>query len=285
MLVLKPNLKNLPAAGSHQRLNPSTLYHLVDLSPWPLFSSFSLFTMAIGAAMCFNNFAGGHYLLIAGFTFLVASAICWWRDVIREGFQGHHTNPVIRGLKLGFALFVVSEIFLFIAFFWAMLHSSLSPNVELGCTWPPAGIDPIDPWVVPLLNALVLLSSGVSVTWAHHAVIKGSYRESLKALIITIALAVIFCGLMVMEYYTAGFTIADSVYGSSFYMLTGLHGLHMIVGIIFLSIGLYRLASYHFSSFSCLGLELAILYYHFVDLVFLFVFTICYWWSSGANFS
>ncbi|RYE14822.1 MAG: cytochrome c oxidase subunit 3 [Rickettsiales bacterium] len=277
--------KNNKILSHSECVNPSTLYHLVDLSPWPLTSSFSLFTMAIGAAMTFNNFYGGGYLILTGFSFLVLSAICWWRDAIREGFQGHHTKVVIKGLKLGFALFVISEIFLFIAFFWAMLHSSLSPNVELGCTWPPAGIEPIDPWVVPLLNALVLLSSGVSVTWAHHSVIKGSYKEAIKALILTILLAVIFCFLMVAEYYTAGFTIADSVYGSSFYMLTGLHGLHMIVGIIFLSVGLYRLASYHFSSFSCLGLELAIIYYHFVDLVFLFVFTICYWWSSGASFS
>lgn len=270
--------------GFHSH-NPTTLYHLVDLSPWPLTSSTSLFIGAIGAAMTFNNFVGGVYLIILGFSLLLLSAFCWWRDVVREGFIGHHTVPVIRGLKLGFALFVVSEIALFVAFFWAMLHSSLSPNVELGCVWPPAGVEPIDPWVVPLLNAAILLSSGVSVTWAHHSIIKGAYDESIKALIITIALAAIFCGLMVGEYYFAEFTIADSVYGCSFYMLTGLHGLHMIVGIVFLVVGLVRNYFHHYSSLSCLGLELSILYYHFVDLVFLFVFTICYWWSSGISLS
>jgi cytochrome c oxidase subunit 3 len=262
---------------------PTTLFHLVDLSPWPFISSTSLFIMLSGAVLTFNGYMYGPTSIKIGAFLLVLSASLWWRDVTREGFQGQHTTYVSKGIKIGFSLFIVSEIFLFIAFFWALFHSSLVPNIELGNVWPPMGIEPINPWVVPLLNAIILLSSGVTVTWSHHAIIAGNYSSALYGLIATITLAIIFTALMVLEYYIASFDISDSVYGSCFYMLTGLHGSHILVAIAFLGVSAYRLYKNHFSNKSFLGAELGILYYHFVDVVFLFVFGLVYWWSSGIE--
>lgn len=263
--------------------NTTTLFHLVDLSPWPFVTATSLFIMLSGAVLTFQGYVYGSLSVKIGAVLLLTAASLWWRDVCREGFQGQHTVPVTKGIKLGFSLFIVSEIFLFIAFFWALFHSSLVPNVELGNVWPPLGIEPINPWVVPLLNAIILLSSGVTVTWAHHAIIAGEYKSAIAGLTATIFLAVVFTLLMVAEYYIASFDISDSVYGSCFYMLTGLHGTHIIVAIIFLAVALYRLYKHHFSNISFLGAELGILYYHFVDVVFLFVFSLVYWWSSGIE--
>jgi cytochrome c oxidase subunit 3 len=269
--------------NSHHSSKTTTLFHLVDLSPWPFVASTSLFVMLSGAVITFNGYLYGPISISIGAFLLVLSASLWWRDVCREGFQGQHTNPVSKGIKLGFSLFIVSEIFLFIAFFWALFHSSLVPNIELGNVWPPMGIEPINPWVVPLLNAVILLSSGVTVTWSHHAIIAGNYHSALWGLLCTIFLAIIFTGLMVAEYYIASFDISDSVYGSCFYMLTGLHGTHILVAIAFLAVSAYRLYKSHFSNKSFLGAELGILYYHFVDIVFLFVFGLVYWWSSGIE--
>lgn len=276
MLITKNN--NL-----HHGQQSTTLFHLVDLSPWPFVASFSLFIMLSGAVIAFHGYHYGSLSIKIGAFLLVSAASLWWRDVTREGFQGQHTVPVTKGIKMGFSLFIISEIFLFIAFFWALFHSSLVPNIELGLVWPPLGIEPINPWVVPLLNAIILLSSGVTVTWAHHAIIATNYKSAIYGLIATIVLAIIFTALMVAEYYIASFDISDSVYGSCFYMLTGLHGSHIIVAIIFLLVSCYRLYKHHFSNLSFLGAELGILYYHFVDVVFLFVFSLVYWWSSGIE--
>ena len=277
MLILKND--------SSSQAKSTTLFHLVDLSPWPFVASQSLFIMLSGAVIAFHGYQYGSLSIKIGAILLVISASLWWRDVTREGFQGQHTAPVTKGIKMGFSLFIVSEIFLFIAFFWALFHSSLVPNIELGNVWPPLGVEPINPWVVPLLNAIILLSSGVTVTWAHHAIIACNYKSALYGLSATIFLAVVFTALMVAEYYIASFDISDSVYGSCFYMLTGLHGSHIIVAIIFLLVSAYRLYKHHFSNLSFLGAELGILYYHFVDVVFLFVFGLVYWWSSGIELS
>ena len=294
MLVIKNNDFFRLEKNSYSE-NPSTLstsstpsttaFHLVDLSPWPFVASFSLFIMLSGAVLAFHGYNYGSLSIKIGAFLLVSAATLWWRDVTREGFQGQHTVPVTKGIKMGFSLFIISEIFLFIAFFWALFHSSLVPNIELGNVWPPLGIEPINPWIVPLLNAIILLSSGVTVTWAHHAIIASNYKSAIFGLIATIVLAIIFTALMVAEYYIASFDISDSVYGSCFYMLTGLHGSHIIVAIIFLLVSSYRLYKHHFSNLSFLGAELGILYYHFVDVVFLFVFGLVYWWSSGIELS
>ena len=163
--------------------------------------------------------------MFLGLFLVILTMIIWWRDVIREStFEGHHTLAVQKGLRYGMILFIVSEIMFFFAFFWAFFHSSFNPNLAIGGVWPPAFIATLDPWKVPLLNTCLLLSSGASVTWAHHSIVGGSKFQAVVALIITIVLAVIFTGLQGFEYVTAPFTISDGVYGSCFYMATGFHG-------------------------------------------------------------
>lgn len=261
-----------------------TPFHLVDLSPWPLLTSVSLLSGLTGVAGYFGGFVLGGTVAGLGFMGLVLSSGLWFRDIVREGFQGNHTGAVGRGIRIGFLLFLVSEIFLFASFFWALLNNSLNPGVELGCSWPPKGVEAIDPWNLPFYNALVLLSSGFTVTWAHHSVVGGLWREGLLGLWITVALAFFFCVLMVKEYELAEFSIADSAFGSSFYILTGLHFGHMVVGGAFLAVAAVRLGRYHFTPSSHLALEFAILYYHLVDAIFLVVFGLVYWWSSGVAF-
>jgi len=171
---------------------------------------------------------------------------CWWRDIIREGtFEGQHTSIVQIGLKMGMLLFIVSEVMFFFAFFWAFFHSSFNPSPAIGGVWPPAFLTTLDPWKVPLLNTFLLLSSGASVTWAHHAIIMGSKYQASISLIITVILAIIFTGLQGFEYVTAPFTISDSVYGATFYMATGFHGFHVFVGTCFLAVCLFRLYLNH----------------------------------------
>lgn len=220
-------------------------------------------------------------MMITGLGLIISSMIVWWRDVIREAtFEGQHTLEVQRGLKEGMILFIVSEAMLFFAFFWAYFHSSLSPSVELGAIWPPTGIEVLNPWHVPLLNTAILLSSGATVTWAHHALIaRRSRAETIQGLGLTIFLGLIFTGLQGMEYYEASFTIADSVYGATFYSTTGLHGIHVIIGTLFLTVCFFRLLNYHYTTNHHLGLEAAILYWHFVDYVWLLVFICYYVWA------
>jgi len=205
----------------------------------------------------------------------------WWRDVIREAlFEGAHTQKVQKGLKLGFILFVVSEIMLFFSFFWAFFHASLSPNIEIGCIWPPVGLIVLNPWKIPFLNTLILLLSGATITWAHQLLVIGNYKQTISALIITINLALFFTGLQIYEYINSPFDISDGIYGSVFFMLTGLHGLHVLVGTIFILVCLFRHIYKHFTRTHHLGFEAAIWYWHFVDVVWLFLFIFVYWWGN-----
>jgi heme/copper-type cytochrome/quinol oxidase subunit 3 len=177
-------------------------------------------------------------------------------------------------------LFIVSEIMFFVAFFWAFFHSSFNPSPAIGGVWPPAYIVTLDPWKIPLLNTLILLSSGASVTWAHHSIVLGSKTQAIWALITTVVLAVIFTALQGYEYATAPFSISDSVYGSSFYMATGFHGFHVFIGTCFLAVCLFRLYHNHFTREHHFGFEAAAWYWHFVDVVWLFLFITIYWWGS-----
>merc|ERR1711893_568355 len=172
-----------------------------------------------------------------GIVRLLYVAALWWRDIIRERtYIGHHTSYVARGLRLGMLLFLLSEAMFFFRFFWAFFHSALSPTPEVGCTWPPVGIEPIDPLAVPLVNTAILLGSGVTVTWAHHGLLAGNREEALKGLAMTVFLGYMFTRLQLQEYYDAPFTIADGIYGSCFYLITGFHGLHVIIGTVFLAV-------------------------------------------------
>ena len=205
----------------------------------------------------------------------------WFRDVISEGtYLGNHTLAVQKGLNLGVALFITSEALFFLAIFWAFFHSALSPNIELGAEWPPLGVQAINPFELPLLNTVILLSSGVTVTYAHHCLIQGDRKGSLYGLVYTLALAILFTALQGIEYTVSSFTFSDGVYGTCFYFGTGFHGLHVIIGTIFLAVGFWRLLAYHLTENHHLGLESGILYWHFVDVVWLFLYLSIYYWGS-----
>lgn len=256
-------------------------FHLVDPSPWPLFASIAVWGFTTGLVGWFNGYLYADMLALIAFISLVYVSIVWWRDVLRESvYQGHHTRAVQTGIRYGMILFIVSETMLFFGFFWSFGHSSLAPTIELAGVWPPRGIDVLDPFGIPLLNTFILLTSGASVTWAHYGILLGNSKQASIGLWITIILAAIFTGFQGYEYVHSGFTISDSVYGSVFYMLTGLHGLHVLIGTIFLAVCLYRLEKGELRPDHHLGFELASIYFHWVDFVWLLVFIIVYYWGS-----
>nr|YP_010531683.1 cytochrome c oxidase subunit III [Aspidoscelis marmoratus]UXX18316.1 cytochrome c oxidase subunit III [Aspidoscelis marmoratus] len=254
-------------------------YHMVNPSPWPVTGATAAFALTGGLVMWFHH--NKLILLQIGLILLFLTMIQWWRDIVREStYQGHHTPTVQKGLRYGMILFITSEVFFFIGFFWAFYHSSLAPTPELGGQWPPSGIFPLNPMEVPLLNTAVLLASGITVTWAHHAIMSGKHKEATQALTLTIILGLYFTLLQAMEYYEAPFTIADSVYGTTFFVATGFHGLHVIIGSSFLLICLLRQINYHFTTQHHFGFEAAAWYWHFVDVVWLFLYISIYWWGS-----
>nr|YP_009743854.1 cytochrome c oxidase subunit III [Barbourion lemaii]QIE12612.1 cytochrome c oxidase subunit III [Barbourion lemaii] len=254
-------------------------YHLVDFSPWPLTGAIGVMTLVTGMVKWFHNF--NMNLLILGYIITIMTMFQWWRDVSREGtFQGKHTILVTKGLRWGMILFIVSEILFFLSFFWAFFHSSLSPNIEIGANWPPIGIYSFNPFQIPLLNTIILISSGVSVTWSHHAIMENNFSQSMQGLFLTIFLGIYFTILQAYEYLEATFSIADSIYGSTFFMATGFHGLHVIIGTMFLIVCLIRQLNKHFSSNHHFGFEAAAWYWHFVDVVWLFLYISIYWWGN-----
>nr|ARH54096.1 cytochrome c oxidase subunit 3 [Arachnobas tricolor] len=254
-------------------------FHLVDQSPWPILGSLSLFSFMMGLIKWFHLNEINLVILSTLTNFLVMYQ--WWRDIIREStFQGLHTNKVTAGLRWGMILFITSEVFFFLAFFWAFFHASLSPSIELGMNWPPKGITPFNPLEIPLLNTLILLTSGLTITWSHHGLMENNYNQALLSLSITVMLGFYFTILQIFEYKEAPFTIADGIYGSTFFMTTGLHGLHVIIGSTFLLICLIRMFFNHFSSTHHFGFEAAAWYWHFVDVVWLFLYMSIYWWGS-----
>nr|AFU50172.1 cytochrome c oxidase subunit III [Exema canadensis] len=259
--------------------NKNHPYHLVDVSPWPILSASGTMIMMIGMIQWFHQF--NNNLLMLGLLINMLVTMQWWRDITREGtFQGMHTLKVSNGLRLGMILFIVSEVFFFISFFWGFFHNSLSPNMELGLIWPPKSIMTFNPLEIPLLNTLILLNSGLTVTWAHHSLMENNYTKTIQGLSLTIILGIYFTILQGFEYIEAPFTIADSAYGSSFFMATGFHGLHVIIGTTFLMICLSRLYLNHFSKIHHFGFEAAAWYWHFVDVVWLFLYISIYWWGS-----
>jgi cytochrome c oxidase subunit 3 len=256
-------------------------FHLVDPSPWPLISAFSALMLTFGNVLYFHGYFGGASLVRLGFLMILFMMFCWWRDIVREGtFEGNHTKRVQTGLRMGMLLFIVSEIMFFFAFFWAFFHSSINPSHVIGGVWPPAYFNILNPWKIPLLNTVLLLTSGATVTWAHHAIVWGSKHEACLALIATIIYAAIFTALQGFEYLTAPFSISDGIYGSVFYMATGFHGFHVFVGTCFLFVCLVRLYFNHFTREHHFGFEAAAWYWHFVDVVWLFLFVTIYWWGS-----
>jgi len=254
-------------------------FHLVEPSPWPILGSISALFITIGTTSWIHNYS--YITLPLGLSLMLLVMFQWWRDIVREGtFQGYHTSFVVNGLRWGIILFILSEVCFFFGFFWAFFHSSLAPTPEIGCVWPPSGITIINPFSVPLLNTAILLSSGVTVTWAHHRLIAGSRKNALYALVLTILLGLYFTILQASEYYEAPFSIADRVYGSTFFVTTGFHGLHVIIGTSFLFVCLLRTFLHHFSTSHHFGFEAAAWYWHFVDVVWIFLYICIYWWGS-----
>ena len=256
-------------------------FHIVDPSPWPYLVSVSAFQMLLGLTLYMHYYQKGLLILTLGLICTVITTCLWWRDIVREAtYEGHHTLIVQNGLRFGMVLFIVSEVMLFFAFFWAYFHSSLNPVPEIGAVWPPKGIEVINPYLIPLLNTTLLLTSGASLTWSHSALIGGYRIEAISGLIMTMILATIFTLFQVYEYLNAPFNISDGIYGSTFYMLTGLHGFHVIVGTIFLGVSLWRLSENHFTRSNHVGYECAAWYWHFVDVVWIFLFIVVYIWGE-----
>ena len=264
-------------------------FHLVTPSPWPFVTSCSVFIMAIGLVFLMHvdkhsATEGSHIGILifhTGLASLLFTVYRWFTDIVTEStFEGHHTVKVQQGLRYGMVLFIVSEILFFFGFFWAFFHSSLSPAVSIGCVWPPKGIEVIKPFELPFLNTLILLSSGVSITWAHRALLAAHRQNTIIALTITILFGIIFTACQAFEYYSAPFSIHDGIYGSVFYLTTGFHGFHVLIGTIFLLVSLWRQINYHFTRQHHFGFEAAAWYWHFVDVVWIFLFTTLYWWGS-----
>lgn len=254
-------------------------YHIVDESPWPLLGALGAIYLTGGLASWFH--LNSIYLFILGNITILCVIIQWWRDISREGvIQGLHTSIVELGLRWGIILFITSEVCFFVRFFWAFFHRSLSPTIEGGALWPPFGIITFNPFQVPLLNTIILISSGVRVTWAHHALILKNHSQTIQGLILTVILGVYFTILQGIEYYEANFTFADGVYGSTFFIATGFHGLHVIVGTLFLIVILIRHQLTEFRSSHHFGFEAAAWYWHFVDVVWLFLYLVIYWWGG-----
>jgi cytochrome c oxidase subunit 3 len=272
---------------------PQHDYHLVDPSPWPIVGATAAFIAAFGAISWMHHmYAAAPLVFGIGVVGILYTMAAWWTDVVREAqYQGHHTRVVQLSHRYGMILFIASEVMFFVAWFWAYFNTALFPGDMhqiareefLGGVWPPKGIETFDPWHLPLLNTLILLTSGTTVTWAHHALLEND-RQGLKwGLICTIALGLSFTGVQAWEYYHAHFTYAGNIYGATFFMATGFHGAHVIIGSTFLIVCLARALAGQFSPKQHLGFEFAAWYWHFVDVVWIFLFACIYVWGSGVH--
>lgn len=254
-------------------------FHIVETRPWPFLASIATLTLLSSIVLWNKN----HIItpLLLSLTLTSLTSFLWWKDVIRERKnQGFHFNRVLIGLKIGIILFITSEVFFFVSFFWAYFHSRVSPNIEIGQNWPPKSIEAFNPINVPLLNTIILLSSGVSITWAHHEIIKNNIKKIKLSLLLTVLLGFYFSFLQGIEYIEAEFSLADSSYGSTFFIATGFHGIHVLIGTTFLASCLIRAQKIEFNKNHLIGFEAAAWYWHFVDIVWLFLYISIYWWGK-----
>jgi cytochrome c oxidase subunit III len=263
-------------------------YHLVEPSLWPLLGAFAAFLLFGGTVMYMHAIGPWQVVMGLGVVGIAATMIFWWRDVIHEASTGDHTPVVQLHLRYGMILFIASEVMFFVAWFWAFFDNSLFPSAvdAVGGVWPPKGVTVLNPFGFPLLNTFILLCSGTTVTWAHHALIHGDRKGLIKGLWCTILLGMLFTSIQAYEYAHAPFPFKNSIYGSTFFMATGFHGFHVIVGTIFLSVCLGRAYKGHFKPNQHFGFEAAAWYWHFVDVVWLFLFTSIYVWGGwGAAYA
>ena len=276
-------------------------YHLVDPSPWPFIGAIGAFVMAIGGVAWMQSMKGasfavlginlsGPWLFAIGVLIVLYTMFSWWSDTIREAHQGHHTPVVSLHLRYGMIMFIASEVMFFAAWFWAFFDASLFPNEAAqvarqeftGGTWPPQGVEVLDPFHLPLYNTIILLLSGTTLTWAHHALLHDDRKGLINGLTLTVGLGILFSIVQVYEYVHAPFAFKDSIYGATFFMATGFHGFHVFIGTVFLLVCLLRAMSGHFTPKQHFGLEAAAWYWHFVDVVWLFLFICIYVWASAG---
>ncbi|MBM3489074.1 MAG: cytochrome c oxidase subunit 3 [Alphaproteobacteria bacterium] len=254
-------------------------YHLVDPSPWPALGATGAFITAVGGVWYMHE--GPPWIILIGLAIVAYTMFVWWRDVIREAVhEGHHTPVVQLGLRYGMVLFIASEVMFFVAWFWAYFNAALFPTEFMGSQWPPKGVYTFDPWHLPLMNTLILLLSSTTVTWAHHAVIAGDRQSAVQGLVVTVLLGLFFTAIQAIEYSIAPFEFA-TLYGSRFFMATGFHGFHVMIGTAFLIVCLFRTMAGHFKPDHHFGLEAAAWYWHFVDVVWVFLFSCIYVWGLG----
>jgi cytochrome c oxidase subunit III len=286
-------------------------YHLVNPSPWPAVGATSAFLMAVGLIIWMKSQGGapglfgarGPWVFAVGTLGMLYTMYMWWRDVVKEAHAGDHTPVVQLHLRYGMILFIASEVMFFVAWFWAYFDVSLFPaavdtlqnssqvvgmverNTLTGGVWPPKPSPnfqgTFDPWGLPLVNTLILLLSGTTVTWAHHALLEGDRKNLVRGLVLTVVLGVLFTACQAYEYMHAGFKFAGHIYGATFFMATGFHGAHVIIGTLFLAVCLFRALKGHFSPKQHFGFEAAAWYWHFVDVVWLFLFACIYVWGAG----
>jgi cytochrome c oxidase subunit 3 len=257
-------------------------YHLVDPDPWPIIGATFGGLLVAGAVMWFHANRFGVPVMVLGFFGVIVTMISWWKNTIDEAHTGYHTPVVQLHLRYGMILFIASEVMFFLAWFWAFFDSSLFPSAveAVGSQWPPKGIEVLNPWGFPLLNTMILLCSGTTVTWAHHSLIHGDRDGLKKGLACTIALGLLFTCIQAYEYAHAPFAFKGNIYGATFFMATGFHGFHVIVGTIFLTVCLFRAWRGDFTPNQHFGFEAAAWYWHFVDVVWLFLFTSIYVWGG-----
>ena len=252
-------------------------FHLVEPSPWPFVGAISALVSAIGLVLLMHNH--GAYVLLMGIALVLFTMGGWWYDVLKEStHKAIYTSPVQGGLRLGMVLFITSEIMFFVAFFAAFFDVSLFPAEEI---WPPKGIHPLDPFDYPYFNTLLLLLSGTTITWAHQALLQDQRQSVLRGIGITVLLGLVFTSIQAYEYAHSSFGFKEGIYSSTFYMTTGFHGIHVIIGTLFLSVCWVLARLGQFTSERHVGFEAAAWYWHFVDVVWLFLFVSIYWWGSG----
>jgi cytochrome c oxidase subunit 3 len=274
-------------------------YHIIDPSPWPFLGSVGAFVMAIGGIAYMRYHNGGElhlfghnlaqpWLFLIGLAIVLYTMFGWWSDTIKESKEGHHTRVVSLHLRYGMIMFIASEVMFFVAWFWAFFDASLYPGEAeqvaraafTGGIWPPKGIEVLDPLHLPLYNTIILLLSGTTVTWAHHALIHNDRKGLVQGLTLTVLLGMLFSFVQGYEYMHAPFAFKDSIYGATFFMATGFHGFHVIIGTIFLLVCLLRAMRGDFTEKKHFGFEAAAWYWHFVDVVWLFLFFSIYVWAS-----
>ncbi|MGI9364264.1 MAG: cytochrome c oxidase subunit 3 [Rhizobiaceae bacterium] len=276
-------------------------YHIIDPSPWPLIGSIGGLLMAIGGVVWMQSIQNaeattmgmsGPWLFIIGLIVVLYTMYGWWADTIKEAHAGDHTKVVSLHLRYGMIMFIASEVMFFVAWFWAFFDAALFPDeaaqvarlAYTGGQWPPADIAVLDPLHLPLFNTVTLLLSGTTVTWAHHALLEGDRKGLVWGLFLTVVLGLIFTSVQAYEYIVAPFAFKDSIYGATFFMATGFHGFHVLVGTIFLIVCLVRAMQGEFTEKQHFGFEAAAWYWHFVDVVWLFLFVAVYiWGSAGAT--